>query len=94
MKALFEVGKHAPAMARVMFWGNDESELLMGRMVRFASHFGRKKTLASDRSWPILLKKSVFDSAAFRQLKNRSISTLLRKTKTASARTTAAPIGG
>lgn len=33
----------------------------------------------SGRERPILLKKSVFESAAFRQLKNRSISTLLRE---------------
>jgi hypothetical protein len=33
----------------------------------------------NDRFWPILLKKSVSERAAFRQLKKRSISALLRK---------------
>jgi len=31
------------------------------------------------RLWPILLKKSVSERVAFRQLKNRSIPALLRK---------------
>ncbi len=34
--------------------------------------------------WPILLKKSVSEKAAFRQLENRSISALLRKIQSSS----------
>ncbi|WP_426765197.1 hypothetical protein, partial [Pseudomonas aeruginosa] len=39
----------------------------------------QKRSCLKGSFWPILLKKSVFESAAFRQLKNRSISTLLRE---------------
>ena len=49
------------------------------RTPKRASGLGREQPQANGCFWPILLKKSVSERAACRQLKNRSISALLRK---------------